>query len=135
MTKASEDDRDKAGTAGLSIDDVQSQLKFFSAEMATLLAARQTEAEALEDRNRELEIAKSESSKAGGSTRTQRDATVELAVTCKTRGGDEFSGRNWPEALTKIILLGINFCVQVADIVNATPTKTPQNYYILQFHG
>ncbi|MCH2132865.1 MAG: DUF4139 domain-containing protein [Phycisphaerales bacterium] len=81
MTKASEDDRDKAGTAGLSIDDVQSQLKFFSAEMATLLAARQTEAEALEDRNRELEIAKSELSKAGGSTRTQRDATVELAVT------------------------------------------------------
>ncbi len=80
MTKAADDDRDKAGTGELDIAAVEKQMEFFSGQMSSLLNARLGEAEALKDRQRELEVARSKLNKAGGATRTQREAIVELAV-------------------------------------------------------
>lgn len=81
MSRAAEVDRDKSGTAELDIAALEQQMEFFSGQMRTLLNAKLGEAGAVQDRQRELEVAQSRLNKAGGATRTQREAVVEIAVT------------------------------------------------------
>jgi uncharacterized protein (TIGR02231 family) len=81
MSRAAEVDREKSGTAELDIAALEQQMEFFSGQMRTLLNAKLGEAGAVQDRQRELEVAESRLRKAGGATRTQREAVVEVAVT------------------------------------------------------
>ena len=80
MSKASSGEQRNAGTASLDIASVQQQMEFFSQQLRSLLQTRMDEARSVEDRQRELEVAESKLSRAGGSSRTERTAEVELAV-------------------------------------------------------
>ena len=81
MSKAAEADRGKSGTAELDLAALEQQMEFFSGQMRSLLKTKLDEAAAVQDRQRELEVAESRLSKAGGATRTQREVVVEIAVT------------------------------------------------------
>ena len=81
MSKASSDEQRNTGTASLDIASVQQQMEFFSEQLRSLLQTRMNEAKVVEDRKRELEVAESKLSRAGGSSRTERVAEVEIAVT------------------------------------------------------
>ncbi len=80
MSKASSGEQRNAGTASLDIASVQQQMEFFSQQLRSLLQTRMDEARSVEDRQRELEVAESKLSRAGGSSRTERTAEVELVV-------------------------------------------------------
>ena len=80
MSKAADDDREKTGSSDLDITSVKSQLTFFQGQMTEMLADGLKESEALKKRLRELQVLQSKLDKAGGSTRTQREAVVELVV-------------------------------------------------------
>lgn len=80
MSKASSDEQRNTGTASLDIASVQQQMEFFSEQLRSLLQTRLNEAKVVEDRKRELEVAESKLSRAGGSSRTERIAEVEIAV-------------------------------------------------------
>ena len=81
MSKAAEADRGKSGTAELDLAALEQQMEFFSGQMRSLLKTKLDETAAVQDRQRELEVAESRLRKAGGATRTQREVVVEIAVT------------------------------------------------------
>ena len=80
MERTTSDEQRRIGTAGLDIASVREQMEFFSEQLRSLLQSRMAEAGVLEARRRELEVAESKLSRAGGSSRTERSAEVEVAV-------------------------------------------------------
>ena len=99
MSKAASNDQRDVGTADLDIESVHKQMEFFSQQLRSLLEARLGEADALKDRQREIEVAQAHLNKAGGAARTERQAVVEIAVTAAgevhTSLGYVVSKANW----------------------------------------
>ena len=80
MKKASAAAGEYLGTDGFDITSVKSQSEYFSSSLAELLAQIQQVNVLIGQKERQFEIAQSRLDQAGDSTRTQREAIVELMV-------------------------------------------------------
>lgn len=80
MSKAAVGEQQHAGTASLDVDSIERQMGYFSLKMQTLLESRLDNSQALVSAERALEVAESNLKKAGGASRTERSAVVEVSV-------------------------------------------------------
>ncbi|MCH2154026.1 MAG: mucoidy inhibitor MuiA family protein [Phycisphaerales bacterium] len=80
MNKSGNAQGEKTGSTDFDIQAVRAQMEYFSSELKTLYVQRAAEAVKVDEAKRELDIARQRLSNAGGSTRTLREAIVEVAV-------------------------------------------------------
>ncbi|MDG2423148.1 MAG: mucoidy inhibitor MuiA family protein [Phycisphaerales bacterium] len=81
MAKSGEAQNDKAGSNEFDIKAVQAQMEYFSNELKTLYEQRSEKTLEVEAGKRDYEIAQQRLSNAGGTTKTQREAVVEVLIT------------------------------------------------------
>ena len=80
MDKASAAAAGNLGTDGFDIESMKSQSDYFASNLSDLLGRMQESQEQVGKIKRQLEIAQSQLSQSGDSTRTQREAIVQLLV-------------------------------------------------------
>ncbi len=80
MSKAAVGEQQHAGTTSLDVDSIERQMDYFSEKMRTLLDSRLGGSEKLVSATRALEVAESDLKQAGGASRTERSAVVEISV-------------------------------------------------------